>query len=185
MPKKLPLELQKEEQLVSILKTHPIYFVLKMLITAFVAFLPIILLRIISPKDGEFIAQALNIVSVVWFIVSAVVAYFIWYRYQHDMWIVTDQRVIDSTKNHWFHHRMASTDLINIEEMTIERSGIVPTLFGFGDLICQTAGGANAKGAFVFDGVPNPGKVLELVDDLRDKARQKLGMNYMRKGGES
>ena len=178
---KLPLEMQKEENLVKLIKRHPIYFTLKMIATFLIAFLPLILLRIISPKDGEFIAQVLNIVSVVWFIVSAVVAYFLWFQYQHDVWIITDQRVIDSRKNHWFNHRMASTDLINIEEMTIERNGILQTVFGFGDLVCQTAGGANAKGAFLFDGVPQPAKVLELVDDLRDKARQKLGMNYSRK----
>jgi hypothetical protein len=181
---KLPLELQKEEKLVAIVKTHPIYFILKMLLTVLIAFLPLILLRIISPKDGEFIAQVLNIVSIVWFLVSAVVGFFIWYQYQNDMWVITDQRVIDSTKNHFFHHRMASTDLINIEEMSIERSGVLQTVLGFGDLICQTAGGGTAKAAFIFDGVPQPAKILEMVDDLRDKARQKLGMNYSRKAGE-
>lgn len=181
--KKLPLELQKEEQLVQVLKTHPIYFVLKMIATILGGVLPIALFQWLSPNTGDFISVVFRIATIVWAVGAIAVGYLIWYRYQHDVWIVTDQRVIDSTKNHWFHHRMASTDLINIEEMTIERNGIFPTIFGFGDLICQTAGGANAKGAFVFDGVPNPGKVLELVDDLRDKARQKLGMNYMRKSG--
>jgi len=181
MASKLPLELQKEEKLVSLVKTHPIYFVLKMIATVVGGILPILIFQQISLNNGNVWSQILNIASIIWGIGAFIIGYFIWYRYSHDLWIITDQRVIDSTKNHWFHHRMASTDLINIEEMTIERSGVFPTLFGFGDLICQTAGGANVKGAFVFDGVPQPNKILELVDDLRDKARQKLGMNYARK----
>ncbi|MCU0481001.1 MAG: PH domain-containing protein [Anaerolineae bacterium] len=181
MASKLPLELQKEEKLVSLVKTHPIYFVLKMIGTVLGTAIPIALFQLLSPNTGDdFLSTVFRIATIAWLIGGFVIAYFIWYRYTHDLWIVTDQRVIDSTKNHWFHHRMASTDLINIEEMKIERNGIIPTLFGFGDLICQTAGGTDAK--FIFDGVPQPNKVLELVDDLRDKARQKLGMNYMRKG---
>ncbi|WBL36192.1 hypothetical protein O0235_00815 [Tepidiforma flava] len=70
----------------------------------------------------------------------AVRGYFTWYRYQNDIWVVTNQRLVDSLKRHWFHHQMASTDLVDVEDLRVERHGVLQTLFDFGDVQCQTAG---------------------------------------------
>jgi hypothetical protein len=87
------------------------------------------------------------------------------------MWVVTNQRIVDSSKSHWFDHKMASADLVGIEDITVNRSGIFPTVFGYGDLAVQTAG---TQKNFVVSGIANPAKVMALVDERRDAARREL-----------
>ena len=103
---------------------------------------PIIVLLIavneISGLDGNNGTVA-GIVSAVWGGIWLVAANFTWYRYNRDEWVVTTQRLIDSVKHHWFHHEISSADLIQIEDMSVSRSGLLQTMFNFGDLRCQTA----------------------------------------------
>jgi hypothetical protein len=93
-----------------------------------------------------------------------------WYRYRHDLWVITNQRIVDSLKNHPFHHRLSTADLVNVQDMTVQRSGILQTTLNYGDILCQTAGGAGT-GEFRLSGIPDPQQVQLLVDKERDRER--------------
>lgn len=110
--------------------------------------------------------------ALAWLLFWGVRAYFTWYRYQNDVWVITNQRIIDSIKRHWFHHTMASADLIDVEDINVVREGLLPTAFNFGDVKCQTAGEVPN---FVLRGVPEPARTLGVVDAARDAARRQLG----------
>ena len=71
-----------------------------------------------------------------------------------------------------FNHSVASTDLINVQDIAIQKKGILATTFNFGDVVCQTA---STKGNFTFRGVPNPTQLLEEVGKLRDEALRSTG----------
>ena len=103
-----------------------------------------------------------------WLAYWAVRLYFFKYRYDNDIWVVTNQRIIDSVKNHWFHLQMSTADLVDIEDMSVIRSGLLNTVFDFGDIECQTAG---AVRKFALRGIPRPREVQAMVDRLRDQAR--------------
>lgn len=83
--------------------------------------------------------------KVVWLILALYVAYWAirillnWYRYHNDIWVITNQRIIDSTKRHPFDLRISTADLVNIQDMSVERSGILKTILDYGDILCQTA----------------------------------------------
>lgn len=105
-----------------------------------------------------------------WLIFWAVRLFLNWYRYRNDIWVVTNQRVVDSFKPHPFSLRVATADLINVQDMTIEKSGIIPTLLHFGDVVLETAGSAQQ---FRISGVPDPEAVQLLVDKERDRERMR------------
>ena len=97
--------------------------------------------------------------------------FFNWYRYHNDIWVVTTQRIIDSFKAHPFSKRVATADLVNIQDMSVLKSGIVPTVLGFGDIVCETAGaGADT---FRIIGIPRPEAVQLLIDRERDRERMR------------
>jgi hypothetical protein len=55
--------------------------------------------------------------------------------------------------------------------MTVHRSGILRTVFDYGDILCQTA----AEGQdFRMTGIPNPRSVQAMVDRERDRERLRL-----------
>lgn len=117
---------------------------------------------------GGTLGQVVIAVSAVWLAVWLVYGYFVWYRHRHDEWILTDQRLIDSYKPHWFSQRVSSADLVNVQDISVHKSGLLQSVFNYGDVVCQTAG---TESRFVLSSVPDPAEVLSLIDRTRDAAR--------------
>jgi hypothetical protein len=101
----------------------------------------------------------------------AVRLFLTWYSYNHDVWVITNQRIIDSRKTNPFSLKLSSADLVNIQDMTIDRSGILQTTFDFGDVVCQTA---SAQAEFRLSGIPDPRSVQMMVDRERDRERMRF-----------
>src|SRR3990172_3020609 len=110
------------------------------------------------------------VIAAVWLLYWVVRLLLNWYRYHNDIWVVTDQRIIDSFKPTPFQLRVGTADLVNIQDMSIEKSGIIPTVLNFGDVVCQTAGTGQQ---FRIGGVPHPEQVQLLVDKERDRERMR------------
>lgn len=171
---KLPFELQRGEIVLLTTHRHPMFIYPKLVGMALLAIIPIALFTWLfgwafglDGKKGLIVA----LIDVAWAIFWLVRGYFTWYRYEHDIWVVTNQRIIDSIKNNWFHHHMASADLINVQDMSVERSGVLGTSFNFGNVTCETAG---ETPRFTLHGIPAPSRILELIDSSRDEARREL-----------
>src|SRR5690606_22248009 len=140
---KLPFTLQDGEVVLLTARRHWLYFTLKMIGVVLASIVPLVaaffIVRATYGFDG--VAGQITIaVLVLWFGYWAFRAYFTWYRYQNDIWTVTSQRLVDSVRHHWFHHLIASADLVDVEDIRIVRSGVLQTRFNFGDVRCQTAG---------------------------------------------
>ena len=155
---KLPFDLQKNESVLLFARRHPAFLVIQLVKQAAFALIPIAALLTIfaltAGLDGRK-GQVAGLISLVWFVFWAVRAYFAWYRYNHDIWVVSNQRVVDSIKKNWFHHAMASADLDDVEDISIRKAGIFATAFNFGDLLLQTAG---ERPNFVLSGIPDPSR---------------------------
>ncbi len=171
---KLPFELQSDEQVLVRLRRHPVHLIWHLAGLVLAGVLPIAAVLVAAGLTfglGRTAGLIVIGLAVVWGVYWAIRGYFTWYRYENDIWVVTDQRLIDSLKNHWFHHRMASADLVDVEDIAVVREGFLQTIFKFGDLRCQTAG---EQPNFVLAGIPDPVGVLGTIDRARDEARHAL-----------
>lgn len=173
-PRGVPIELQSDEGVLLLARRHWLQVYPKLLAIALVAIVPVGLLVWIVSATADFEGAARTItliVSGLWIVFWLVRGYFVWYRYQNDVWVITNQRLIDSLRRHWFHRQLASTDLVDIEDVSVHRAGLLRTMFNFGDLRCQTAG---EQANFVLSGIPDPAHVLTVLDAARDRARREL-----------
>lgn len=173
-PVKLPFTLQQNEQVLLLARRHWAFLTWKLIKEAVLALVPIAILLTIAALtfglDGRG-GQVVALICLAWFLVFAVRSYFLWYRYNNDLWVVTDQRIVDSSRRHWFHHAMASADLDDVEDIKVHKEGLFPTLFNFGDVRLQTAG---EQPNFILSGVPRPNDALALIDRQRDAAKRRL-----------
>lgn len=173
-PPSLPFELQGGEHIIRLCRRHWLYFYPLLVGEALIgAVLPLAVVIAVAATAGLGDAAGKLVLgaAVIWFGYWAVRAYLSWYRYRNDLWVITNQRVVDSIKRHWFHHRMASADVVDIEDMSVVREGILQTAFNFGDVRCQTAGEVPN---FVLAGIPRPAEVLGVVDAARDAGRREM-----------
>lgn len=162
----LPFPLQDHETVLLRCRRHAIYLYPRLVAIALVAIAPVVVLLLVTTHVAALAASA------VWLLFWVANAYLLWFRYRNDMWIVTNQRVVDSVKRHWFHHRMASTDLVDVEDIAIHRAGVLQTVLNFGNVQLQTAG---VQANFVLTGIPDPAGVLGTIDAARDQARNAIG----------
>jgi hypothetical protein len=170
----LPVVLQNGEEVVLLVRRHWMFLYPRLIGTIVVALVPVGavagLINAFAPID-PLMQQVAILGSAAWVLGWAVAAYFTWYQYQHDIWILTNQRLIDSKRLHWFHHDLSSADLVNLQDISINKIGVLHTVFNYGDVRCETAG---AGSDFTLSEIPDPASVLSTIDAARDAARREM-----------
>jgi membrane protein YdbS with pleckstrin-like domain len=168
---KLPFPLQEGEQVIALCRRHWLYLWPSIALKVAVALVPPAVAGVLLSKAGGYTGVGEKIF---WVLADLYLAYwavrifFAWYRYHNDVWVITNQRIIDSLRTNPFNLRISSADLVNVQDMTVERSGPLRTLFDFGDVVCQTAADVQE---FRISGIPDPRAVQTLVDKERDRER--------------
>ena len=81
-------------------------------------------------------------------------------NYYFDCWIITDRRTIHTELRALFSRILSSVPHDRIQDITIDVHGIFPTIWRFGDLKIQTAGGFRE---FIFKEIPDPYKTKQLI----------------------
>jgi hypothetical protein len=172
---KLPFPLQPNERLLLVCRRHWMYLWPRTVWYLLLALVPVAiaawLLNIADAFDEGMVQTIFTIAVIVWLLFWAIRIYLNWYRYHNDTWTITSQRIIDSYKANPFSHNLSSADLVNVQDMTVERRGIFQTTLNYGDVVCQTAG-SNSH-TFRMTGVPKPQDVQLFVDRERDRERMR------------
>lgn len=73
--------------------------------------------------------------------------------YRGNRWIVTTDSLTQISQVSLFRKQTSQLSLANLEDVTIEQDGLIPSLFGFGRLRAETAG---ERSKFVFEFCPKP-----------------------------
>lgn len=170
----LPIPLQGGEQLLELYRRHWWF------LWPYTVWL--VILAIVPPAAAAWVLDWIGIrddlgkfwviPAFLWFAYWAFRAGFNWYRYQNDIWVVTNQRIIDIFRSNPFNKRVATADLVNLQDINVQKRGLTSTMLNYGDVVCQTAS-ANVEG-FVIGGVPNPEAVQLLIDRERDRERNRV-----------
>lgn len=66
--------------------------------------------------------------------------FLIWIDYYFDVWVITDQRIINIEQKGLFKRVTSELELSRVQDVTTDISGFIPTLLDFGDVLVQTAG---------------------------------------------
>jgi len=170
---RLPFPLQEGEQVVFLCRRHWWFLWPRTILLTLLAVVPVAVAVWLLEEAGvrDDLGVFFWIVVVVWLGYWAVRLFLNWYRYRHDIWVVTNQRLIDSYKAHPFSLRVSTADLVNVQDMSVLKSGIVPTLLNFGNVVCETAGAGTTD--FLIAGVPRPESIQLLIDRERDRERMR------------
>jgi hypothetical protein len=91
------IQLQENEQVVRIIKRHPLSLIGRIVGVALLLILGVALwLWLLNLNSG--LELIIDILMTVGALVAIINAGAYWYRYENDLWIVTNERLIDSTK---------------------------------------------------------------------------------------
>lgn len=162
------LELDKDEKIVLKVRRHKLVLVFESLFLIFFLVAPPLLFwlseRAISIRGND-LALFLSIYSVI-LLIAWMIFFIIWTNYYLDVLIVTNERIIDIEQRGFFHRELSTVRLENIQDITVNISGVLATFLDYGTLKIQTAAESRE---FIIHDVPEPNKVKSTIYDLHNK----------------
>jgi hypothetical protein len=169
----LPFPLQDGERVIEICRRHWIYLWPMLAAQILAGVVPVLFFAWLIDAVGIHgtVSRIFLLVAAIYLVYWAVRVALTWYRFRNDIWVVTNQRLIDSYRRHPFDMSISTADLVNVQDMSVERTGILRTMLDYGDIICKTASGDMD---FDITGVPKPRDTQALVDRERDRERSRL-----------
>ena len=179
---KLPNQ-QPNEQVSLFLHRHWIYLAQILVVFALLAVVPAATATVVfqlrpglfdDPTFGPIVAIVLSTYYLgVW-----LVTFFEYVDFELDVWIVTNERILDIEQHGLFNRTTSELHLANIQDVTAEVKGIMHTFLDYGDVFVQTAAETDR---FIFKGVPHPDKVKETIIQLSDADKRRHGVGTVEK----
>lgn len=99
-----------------------------------------------------------------------IVFFIIWIDYYLDVWIITDNRVVNIEQKGLFSRQISELELENIQDITTEVKGMLPTFLNYGNVYIQTAA---EKERFIFRNIPDPYHTKDVLMALQKKQERK------------
>lgn len=88
-----------------------------------------------------------------------------------DVWMVTDERAVDVSQKGLFSRTISELKLFQIQDVTADVRGLLPTFLHYGNVYIQTAG---EEGRFVFEQIPHPYEVTREIMRLAEWRKRNL-----------
>ncbi len=101
-----------------------------------------------------------------------------WLNYYLDVWIVTNERIINIKQLRLFDRVVSEQKLYRVQDVTWEIKGIMGNLLKYGNVFIQTAG---TEERFTFEYIPDPEGTAKSIMHLLEQIENQMGANTMAK----
>jgi len=172
------IDIEHDERKIMEVRKHWYVIVKESVILLIVLFIPVVLYTIVEVSPISFVTPGNETVLftffyVAWLFVCWSVFFFLWTEYYLDVWIITDQKMVDVDQVSLFNREISTLQLDKIQDVTVEVHGFIPTLFHFGSLHVQTAGDQRE---FIIKDIAQPQKVKDVISSsIEDYNRKHFG----------
>lgn len=96
-------------------------------------------------------------------------SFLIWVDYYFDIWIITNERIVNIEQKGLFTRHVSELRYNKIEDITTEVTGFIPTVLNFGDVQIQTAA---EQAEFRFRTISDPYHIKSVIMDLQKKTEK-------------
>lgn len=168
LPKDVDFETRnKGEKVVLLLRRHPITNLRWIIISILMAIAPIFLnfFPILSfmPSNFRFVAVLGWYMIIFAFVFESFLSWFF------NVNIITDERIVDIDFVNLIYKEISDADIDKIQDVNVRVGGVIRTMFNYGDVYIQTA---SEKPNFEFLAVPDPERVVKILQELRIEEKQ-------------
>ncbi len=162
------------EQVVHVLRRHPFTFLPFIFLFLLLLIIPIVLYFLISlPFPTFFNGPAIYPISVlagsIFYLSSCLFFFGHFIMYYLDVWIITTERMIDIEQFGLFSRSISELELFQIQDVTTDIHGMIPTFFNYGNVSVKTA---SSNASIIAKQVHRPNKIRESLVHLADADRR-------------
>ena len=165
MPKVLTFAEKNEDEIILIALRSHWFTNVSWIITSIIMFFVPTIFKYIPTQ--LFTGNLQIIIFLSWYIMIFAYSFEQFLSWYFDLYLITNHRVVDIDFNNLLDKKFSEADLSKIQDVTSRVSGVSQTFFNYGTVLIQTAA---EKNVIVFDKVPQPDKVVKVLQDLRHLA---------------
>jgi hypothetical protein len=148
------------EQVILLLRAHPITQLSWILATIFIILLSYIfdffLMNLLTPKEIIFI-------NILWDTGAFSYAFLNFISWLYNVGIVTNLRIVDVDFHSLLYKEVSATVITKIEDVTVKSGGFARSIFDYGNLFIQTAG---TESNIEFPNIPHPTEASSIINNL-------------------
>lgn len=174
LPPKTTFEAQGEgEHVLLLMRKHPITNLWWAAIVALLFGVPLFWGEF--PLIASLTALTVLGLSIFWYMGLAFFAIqnlLLWF---YNVYIVTDERIIDVDFFGLLYKNVNATQIRKVEDVNYSQRGILSSMFNFGNVIVQTSAEQRSEdmgeevSAFTFEAVSNPDRVVKVISELMEQ----------------
>ena len=112
-----------------------------------------------------------------WYLLLIAYIYEKFISWYYQVFIITDERVIDINFHNLIYKELSETKIDNIQDVTYRQGGVLRAVFNFGDVFIQTAG---KEREFMIEGAPEPNRVVKIINELKLEEEHEKMMGKVR-----
>ncbi|MCB9799095.1 PH domain-containing protein [Candidatus Nomurabacteria bacterium] len=162
------------EKVLYVLRRHPFTFLGNLALFLVMLIAPLVLILIskgLYPTllDNEVVYAAGILLGSIYYLTTYLIFFIHFVDYYLDLWIVTNDRIIDIEQLGLFSRTISELDLFRIQDVTSDIKGFFPTMFNYGDLTIKTA---SSNIHIVFRNIADPNNIREHLIKLSDEDRR-------------
>src|SRR3989339_835751 len=133
---------EENEKIIKAMNRHPFVLAKSEISPAIIFLISVTIMTVCLFLKAEYLGYVFLVAFVV-FLFSLVWAYYGYFVWSRDKYIITDQRVVDVEQNTFFSRSQREASLEKIQDITLEIKGFWGSAFNFGSIVIQTAGEAS------------------------------------------
>jgi uncharacterized membrane protein YdbT with pleckstrin-like domain len=177
------IDVEHDERKILEVRKHWYVIFKESIVLIFFLFLPVILytfieispISLVTPGNEDILFIFLYLA---WLLVFWSIFFFLWTEYYLDVWIITDQKMVDVDQVSLFKREISTLQLDKIQDVTVEVHGLIPTILHFGSLHVQTAGDQRE---FVIHNIAKPQLVKDILSSAIEEYNREHFGGYKRK----
>lgn len=162
------IDLAPEEHIILELRRHWFIFFMETVFLVIFINIPFVVLILLSQKGLLETYPTLQLWfkfgSMVWFLFVWIAFFVLWTNFYLDSWIITNKRIIDIEQYSLFNRQVSEFRIENIQNVSIDVPGFIPTVLGYGNILIETAG---EKTQCTIKSAPHPEKVRNIISQLQ------------------
>ena len=159
-----------EERIVLFVRRHWASFLGQFLLSFFMLTLPAAVFLAVYFLGLDFyqgIARNFLVLGLSIYYLTALTVIFVgWISFYYDIYIICLDTIVDITQEGFWGRKISQLTLLRVQDVSSNIQGFFPTIFGYGDVLVETAGEQTQN--FLLKSVPNPQEVASKIIELHN-----------------
>jgi len=156
------------------IRRHPITFIPILLLFFVLLLVPVLLYFLISSLFPQLLTGPVSLpliilLASVYYLSVYLFFYVHFLDFYLDLWIITNDRIIDIEQFGLFSRSVTELDLFRIQDITVDMHGFFATVFNYGNISVKTA---SSTSHIVFYNVGTPNKIRQDLIQFSEKDRK-------------